>query len=281
MSAAEPKLPMAPEPCPKLATGTVTIQGTSVQLWVGQKQDGKHGPVLIYWHYTGGNSSEALTWSTAMSEIMAEGGIIASGNQSTGKGQDTGNGVWYTDDFKIADEVVACAKDQLDIDPKRIYTAGGSAGALQAGIMVYKRSSYLAASVPNSGGYTIGGNDLEDPTHVPAVMTLHGAKGVDVVIVDFSEQSLVLDVDVVKKGGFAIDCNHGGGHVGAPANLIDAGWQFMKDHPFGVSPEPYANGLPMTFPSYCKIIKATDMAPDGCCKNIGQNGSAGAGGSSP
>ena len=32
-------------------------------------------------------------------------------------------------------------------------------------------------------------------------------------------------------------------------------WQFMKDHPFGVTPEPYANGLPASFPSYCKIIK--------------------------
>ena len=31
---------------------------------------------------------------------------------------------------------------------------------------------------------------------------------------------------------------------GCARGLIDAGWQFMKDHPFGVSPEPYANGLP-------------------------------------
>jgi hypothetical protein len=218
---------------------------------------------------------------TAINEITAEGGIVASGNQSTRTGSDTGNGVWFTGDFEIADEVVACAKEQLDIDPRRIYTAGGSAGALQAGIMAYKRSSYLAASVPNSGGYTIGGNMLEDPTHVPAVMTLHGAQGVDVVIVDFSQQSLVLDVDIAKKGGFAIDCNHGGGHIGAPPNLIESGWQFMKDHPFGVSPEPYANGLPMGFPSYCKIIKATDMAPDGCCKGFmqGAGGASGAGGS--
>jgi hypothetical protein len=136
--------------------------------------------------------------------------------------------------------------------------------------MVYQRSSYLAASLPNSGGYTIGGNMLQDPTHVPAVMTEHGAPGADVVIVDFSVQSMVLDVDVAMKGGFAIDCNHGGGHVGAPVDLKAAGWQFLKDHPFGVSPEPYASGLPSTFPPYCTVIKATDMAPDGCCKGLGQ-----------
>jgi hypothetical protein len=277
--AGEPKIPMPPEPCPMLKTGNVMIQGTSVQLWVGTKQPEKKAPILIYWHVTGGNSTEATTWQTAITEITGQGGIVASGSTSTGKGSDTGNGVWYTDDFKIADEVVACAVAQLNIDTHRIYTAGGSAGALQAGIMTYKRSSYLAASVPNSGGYTIGGNMLEDPTHVPAVMTLHGAMGADMVIVDFSVQSLVLDVDVVKKGGFAVDCNHMGGHVGASTALIDNGWQFMKDHPFGVSPEPYANGLPMGFPAYCKIIKATDTAPAGCCASLQGNGGSGAGGS--
>jgi hypothetical protein len=121
---------------------------------------------------------------------------------------------------------------------------------------------------------------LQDPTHVPAVMTEHGAPGADVVIVDFSVQSMVLDVDVAMKGGFAMDCNHGGGHVGSPPDLKAAGWQFLKDHPFGVSPEPYANGLPSMFPSYCTIVKATDMAPDGCCKNFGQP-AAGTGGSGP
>jgi hypothetical protein len=48
-----------------------------------------------------------------------------------------------------------------------------------------------------------------------------------------------------------VDCNHGGGHCGAPANDIAAQWQFCKDHPFGVSPDPYASGLPSSFPSYC------------------------------
>jgi hypothetical protein len=263
-----------------LATGFVTILGSSVQLWVGNKQDDKKAPIMIYWHFTGGTSAEAATGLSpdAVSEIMGEGGIIASPQNSTGMGADTGNGVWYTGDFAVADEIVACAVQQLNIDTHRIYTAGGSAGALQAGIMVYKRSSYLASSLPNSGGYTIGCNDFDNPSHVPAVMTMHGAAGVDVVIVDFSVQSMVLDVDVAKKGGFAIDCNHGGGHVGAPPDLEAAGWQFLKDHPFGVSPWPYEKGLPASFPAYCTIVKATDMAPDSCCAQYMQ--CTGAGGTS-
>jgi hypothetical protein len=34
-----------------------------------------------------------------------------------------------------------------------------------------------------------------------------------------------------------------------------AQWQFCKDHPFGVTPDPYAGGLPSSFPSYCTVIK--------------------------
>ncbi len=271
--AIEPKLPEAKGDCPDLSTGFVNILGSNVQTWTGMRQEDKKAPLVIYWHVTGGNSAEMTTFGLnpdAVQEITDAGGVIAAPNNSTGMGSDTGNGVWYTGDFDVADQIVACAMKQFNIDPKRIYTVGGSAGALQAGIMVYKRSSYLAASLPNSGGYTIGGNMLEDPTHVPAVMTEHGAAGVDMVIVDFSVQSMVLDVDVAMKGGFAIDCNHGLGHVSAPTDLKAAGWQFLKDHPFGVSPEPYASGLPSTFPTYCTIIKATDTAPDGCCKSFMQ-----------
>jgi hypothetical protein len=281
----EPVLPMATGMCPTLATGYATLAGSSVQLWVGKKATEATGMILIYWHVTGGSTTEITSFGPSDADIKMitdGGGIVAAPNNSLRTGSDTGDAVWYTGDFAISDQIVACAVQQLNIDPHRIYTMGGSAGALQAGIMVYKRSSYLAASVPNSGGYTIGGNTLENPAHVPAVMTLHGAMGSDVVIVDFSQQSLVLDVDVVKKGGFAIDCNHGGGHVGAPANLREAGFKFLMDHPFGVTPEPYANGLPSTFPTYCKIIKATDMAPAGCCATYMQGdagASGGAGGS--
>ena len=255
----EPILPQVNGTCPMLTTGYVTISGISVRVWAGTPQTEK-APMVIYWHVTGGTSSEAVGGiglpTAVASEITNAGGIIVSPQNTTGTGNNTGNGVWYTGDFPIADQLVACAFQQYNLDDHRIYTAGGSAGALQAGIMVFQRSNYIAASLPNSGGYTIGGDDLQNPNHVPAVMTMHGAQGVDVVIVDFSQQSLYLDGRVAKLGGFAVDCNHGGGHVGAPDDLKTAGWQFLKDHPFGVSPEPYASGLPSNFPPYCQIITA-------------------------
>ena len=54
----EPKMPDAPADCPILATGTVTVLGQPVELWVGDKQPGKKGPVLLYWHGTGSTADE-------------------------------------------------------------------------------------------------------------------------------------------------------------------------------------------------------------------------------
>ena len=63
---------------------------------------------------------------------------------------DTRNSLPGLRDFEMSDEILACAIQQQDVDPFRVYTAGCSAGGLQAGAMVYGRSSYLAAAMPNS-----------------------------------------------------------------------------------------------------------------------------------
>lgn len=250
----EPTLPTAREACPTLATGNSTILGLNVQLWVGQRREDKKGPVLFYWHGTGSVSGEAIIVQTAIDEIVADGGVVASFTTSSGTGDYTGPFVWYSGDFDVADEILACAVQQLNIDTHRIYSAGCSAGGLQTTGMVYMRSGYLAAAMPNSGG-TGNPLPLQDPSHVPAVMTTHGAPGRDVVVIDFSVTSAALVADITGKGGFAVNCNHGGGHCGAPPEVVAAQWQFLKDHPFGVTPEPYASGLPASFPSYCEISR--------------------------
>jgi poly(3-hydroxybutyrate) depolymerase len=224
-----------------------------VQLWVGTKSS-TPAPLLFYWHGTGSSSAEAgLTMAAQVQEIVAAGGVVASFASSTGTGTDTsGDGVFFADDYKTADQVLACAVQQLNIDTRRIYTAGCSAGGLQAGAMVYLRSSYLAASMPNSGGVVFP-MTMED-SHVPALITTHGGTS-DNVVISFATTSATEDTDIAKKPGTVVDCNHGGGHCGAPAADIAAQWQFCKDHPFGFSPDPYAGGLPSSFPTYCMVIK--------------------------
>lgn len=267
----DPVIPAVMGTCPTLtgmSGGAVTISGTQVSIWSGTKGS-TPAPIVFYWHGTGSTASEVTTFMQAqITEITQEGGLIASFSTSTSQGQDTGDAVWYTGDFAMADQILACAVQQLNINTREIYTAGCSAGGLQAGAMMFSRSEYLAAAMPNSGGESFANEFMAENAHVPSVMTAHGGTA-DMVVISFATASATLDMDVASRaasskppGGYAIDCNHGGGHCGiffaTPVNTseyVNAQWQFCKDHPFGVAQDPYASGLPSTFPSYCTVVK--------------------------
>lgn len=247
-----------------MVTGPFTFMGVTSQIWVGNKSDSQKGPIMIYWHATGGTALTATAEldPTLVQEIMGQGGVIGSITEGL-KGDTLDWGVFSSGDYQSADQIVACAVKQLNIDTKRIYASGASAGGLASGEMLYLRSQYIAGVLPNSGGQS--GYPmlmvLSDPTHIGASMTMHGAHGVDVVVIDFGDSSLREDIDVAKKGGFAVDCDHGGAHVGAPPDLKAAGWNFLKMHPFGYGVSPYANGLPANFPKYCQIVTKDTPPP--------------------
>lgn len=252
-TASDPAIPAISGECPVFKSGTVTVGGLGgISLAVGTKASGPTAPLVFYWHGTGGVSSEhTLRARSLANQVTSEGGILVSFQGSTGTGGDcSGTGAFSKDDFKIADQIVACAVRDHNIDPHRIFATGCSAGGLQSGCMATLRSSYLAAAAPNSGGIVIP-LTLQDPSHVPALMTMHGGSQ-DWVIVSFSDTSQSLDSQFKKAGGFVINCDHGGGHCAAPADLYNSVWDFFKTHPFGVKPEPYQSGIPSSFPSYCK-----------------------------
>jgi hypothetical protein len=247
-----PAIPAAPASCPTIATGMITVLDQEVRIWTGP--GGAPGPMVFYWHGTGSNPAEAQRGlASALAEIQESGGVVASFSTTTGAGTNTGNKVWYTGDFAMADIILACAVQQGLVDARQVFTAGCSAGGLQAGAMVYGRSSYLAAAMPNSGGI-IGKPALQNPAHVPALITTHGGPD-DFVLISFAKVTATLDADVHAKGGFVVNCNHGLGHCESPPEVIAAQWKFLKAHPYGVAPEPYANGLPADFPAVCQIIE--------------------------
>ena len=269
MPADDSHLPIIPPlngECPDFTTGTKTVNGLrGISFQVGAKKEGPPtGPLVFYWHGTGSSSFEGSSFP-GISEILDQGGVFVAFSGSLGTGGDcSGTGTFSQDDFKVADQIVACAVQNHNIDARRIYATGCSAGGLFAGCMGIERSSYLAATVPNSGGVTIGYGPIQDPKRMPAVMTMHGGPG-DVVIVTFSETSKAYDTLMVRNGSpIVINCDHGGGHCGAPGSLYESGWQFMKDHPFGTKPSPYMAGLPAGFHSSCEITTdAMGMLPFG------------------
>ena len=253
------KLPKVSGTCPNLSTGPFTVMGTSGTMWVGSKA----GPLVFYWHGTASSAGEVDTGLPgATAEVMKNGGIVVSFEDTSGTGDDTGDGVWYTGDFLAADQILACGMQKGLVDTARIHSSGYSAGGLQTGAMVFARSNYLASAVVYSGGPALGGlipgsTTFVDPSNVPATLGAHGAQGSDTLILDFSDGTKKLESAVVAGGGFAIDCDDGGSHLDfftIRAGVGDQAWPFLKAHPYNSKPDPYAGGLPSGFPSYCTIV---------------------------
>jgi dienelactone hydrolase len=258
-SSGSPVLPAPTQTCAPFVTGKMSFLGIPASVWVGSPSADQHGPVLIYWHGTGSTGQEAQSafGAAALAEIASEGGVVVAFDSSTKQGTNTGDAVWFTGDFALADEVVGCANQRLHIDPTRIHSAGYSAGGLQTAWMASAHAGYLASVVSFSGGVSsFGGATQPKATNVPAALVAHGAAGSDVFILDFAAASQKYEQQIRQAGGFAIDCDDGGSHIDVAKRFKvgPQGWEFLKAHPFKVSPEPYATLLPKDFPSYCKIV---------------------------
>lgn len=251
------RLPSASKRCPIMSEGTVEILGVHVVLSIGQRIAGTPRALVLYYHPTGVTQQPAsMALGAELGEqLLREGGVIAAQQESSTIGESTGTSDWYTGDFAVADEVVACAHAQLNIDPSRIYAAGGMGGGLHAGAMLYARSAYLAAVWINPGGVAYPAKAmLQEPRSLPALMAVYAA-GASEVVIDFGLLSRQFTSSIAAGGGVAVQCPHPAAQTRPPAELFAAGWAFLKAHPFGVTPKPYAGGLPASFPSYCKLAR--------------------------
>ena len=232
-----PVIPPVQGTCPNLATGTISVTRGSrtlggIQVVAGTKpaQPNRTPGLLLARHRRASSEfgshgqrrcamasfKRAASWCRSRARPAA---ICCRGTCIFGAG-----------DFELADQIVACAVQNHNIDPRRIFATGCSAGGLFSGAMAVQRSNYIAAIAPNSGGLLAPGPWQNGNT--PALMTIHGGPGGDVVIVDFSNTSKTADDAFKGQGGFVINCNHGGGHCGG-GGLAPSIWTFFKAHPYG------------------------------------------------
>ena len=248
----EPTVPALTAQCPDFHDGSITFMGLGgITVAAGSKPASATAPMVFYWHGTGGQAGEyALQASAVAAGVAAEGGVLISFQDTVGGDLLSGTFIFGAGDFELADQLVACAVQNANVDPRRIFATGCSAGGLFSGAMAAARSQYMAAAAPNSGGWVVPVAFAND--HTPALMTIHGAPGVDVVVIDFSDSSATADMGFKARGGFVINCNHGGGHCGGGGLAPDI-WEFFKAHPYGVAPEPWTS-LPAGFNSSCQIF---------------------------
>ncbi|MCP3138324.1 hypothetical protein [Pyxidicoccus xibeiensis] len=261
-SLAQPSPTFIPRPtgvCPEFQDGTLTfrpagIPARSVRIWMSDAARTLDGPLVFYWHGTGSSPTEATTGIGAaqIEAIKAQGGIVA----APARDPAAGTFPWFyvsstsrDDDFRVADEVLACAIQKIGINVSRIHSMGMSAGGLNTTQMSYRRSGYIASVATYSGGRS-STIPTQDPTNRFAAMIFHGGPN-DQVVINFQTVSTNYYNDLRSKNQFAMLCNHGRGHT-IPTDARAAVWQFLQAHPFGTVPSPYAGGLPSTMPSYCR-----------------------------
>jgi poly(3-hydroxybutyrate) depolymerase len=252
-------VPKATGACPDFAEGkaTFTPDGTSrdALIWVDPaKAQASDGPLVFFWHGTGGDPSEAGgALGPAIAAVKNMGGVVAAPYPAPNAGVFPWSlmlGGTNENDLRLADEILACAGAKVGIDMRRIYSVGFSAGAMNTEQFAARRSGYLAAIVAYSGA-RLGPVDEQDPANLYPAMLFYGGPS-DQVSVNFADQTKLYHDTLVSEGHFAFMCNHGQGHT-VPSSGPASAWQFLLDHPFGVRPEPYAAGLPKGFPVYCAL----------------------------
>lgn len=256
-------LPKVTGKCPKMDFGGPLLfraKGMNkhrlVQIFVDPKAKGKKGPLIFYWHGTLMNPAEALVGlGPIIQKVTSQGGMVVAPFRDI----EAGVFPWYLtadilglrqDDLLLADEVLACAMEQVGIDTRRIHTLGLSAGGLQSTQMSYRRSNYIASSVIYSGGLIIDPPKSAEPRNKFSSMIFHGGP-VDIVVLPFALTSERFYQQMKKDGQFGIMCTHFMGHI-IPPGVWGSVWKFFQDHPFGAK-TPYTDGLPEDFPIYCKF----------------------------
>jgi hypothetical protein len=260
------KLPTPTELCPVLQTTynsdytsstPITIKGKQADIIVGTKPTPDSiVPFYIYWHGFLGTPTldivaGALTPSFN-SRVLEEGAVVVGlYGDATGSG---GTIILQFDygHLAAADELLACAIQQLNVDICRIHTSGFSMGGLMATQMSYLRSNYLASIVSYSGGFRSAAPADQNPANKLAAMLVYGGSSDVYPPFNFQNTTFNFFNDLKANGHFPVICNHDSGHD-VPASIGAAAWQFLRDHPYGVDPEPYAGGLPPMFPSYCSL----------------------------
>ena len=208
-------------------------------------------PVVFAWHWLGGSASQILSYMN-FEDLAERENVIVVAPESDGSPYE-----WHLSDapsnnpdLVLFDDIVSCLYAQFQIDPTRIHATGMSAGGLWATYLTAYRSEILASTAPFSGG--VNTPQYVSPARALPVMLTWGGPSDTYGAFSFHTASQDFSASLRNDGSFVVECMHAGGHT-IPASAAEFSWQFFKDHPLGVNPLPYIDGLPSALPSYCSV----------------------------
>lgn len=237
--------------CPSLKAGTNSgfTSGSDSRTFRLELPDNPEGaPVIFAWHWLGGDEDKMVEWSDFETFPENHGAIIIA-PKSRGLQYEWDAPSANAADLVFFDDMLSCLWQQYDVDLDRIYATGFSAGALWTVTLSHYRSQWLAASAPLSGGDTISNWAAEDT--IPMMLTWGGPYDLYGTY-SFENATLRLSALLQEDGHFVTHCKHNAGHS-LPPSGEEYVWTFFEAHPKGVSPEPWAEGLPQGMPSMCSL----------------------------
>lgn len=250
-------------------------QVRSFRLIVPERYDGTEAwPVVFAWHWLNASSSSFVRDGELDTATDQMGFIAVVPDSLRNENGDRSfllswpfAEVWGIEpEVVFFDDMLACVTRQLNVDPKRIYGIGVSAGGLWLTYLsTTARANYFAAIEILSGGLgdMLGVWRMEyAPTErkFPAVVLWGGPA--DWLALSFQDASIRYRDELLADGHFVVECTHDAGHGIPPIDPPEGQtrftpmWTFMLDHPYDVPPgtSPYLDeGLPDSFPEWCRI----------------------------
>ncbi|MSP24908.1 MAG: hypothetical protein EXR75_07015 [Myxococcales bacterium] len=271
-------LPKAAGPCPKFESGpaTITLPGLEpreVLIRVSRKAATLDGPFVVVYRsgeQTPDDAIKAQLGTDGLDAILDLGGVVVAPDSDPIAG--AGVFPWFTylgafeadgqpitpDDFRIVDQLLACAIEAVGVDTSRIHAVGYHEGSVMALHTAILRSGFVASVVAHSTAVT-GAPAEQDATNVYPAMLLFGGSTDNESLIDYGketpEASVMLSAPEFPYSAkhFTILCEHGGGTMIAN-DAVPSTVAFLLAHPYRIAEEPYAAGLPKSFPSYCEIV---------------------------
>ena len=245
--------------CPTFSDGTNTLQSDAKNrsIEVSLPDDPTGAPVLFIFHGSGDNPGNMMSFFGATSISATRGAIVVAP-----KGV---NGVFGwpfsafddpTPDLTLFDDLIACLDEQFDIDNRRIYSTGFSAGALWTTFLLTKRGEYLASAVTFSGGVGLGVSYETPGYNLPVLVVWGGTNdtyGGGGFTISFQDESENLIQNLTSDGHFVGKCDHGGGHT-VPFGGSSWAQEFLFAHTWNDGSSPFQEEVPDgVFPEYCEF----------------------------
>ncbi len=250
----EPELPYSGGTCPTLTAGVndgfVSGNDDDRTFRVLLPENPTGAGVVFAWHWLGGNARQIEQYMGLDAWADDRGFIVISPDASGDQDYewDFGDGPEGNPDALFFDDLVACSAATWGVDRDNLHAVGMSAGGLWTTWLTIYRADVLATTAPLSGGTSFYVSPAQP---IPVLLTWGGPTDTYSGY-SFETASETMSEGLRDDGHFVVECVHDGGHT-IPSEATDYVGQFFSDHRRGVSPEPYLDGLPASFPDWCRI----------------------------